>query len=184
MAKVKVDFDSQAAARKLLKKFDRLTESKRLLDEVGEATVDRIRFEARRGKPLNSSRRFPRLKDLTVQTRKRLEKFNSTHPSYAAGKSNTTFSGQLLDALEFDIRGGAVIVEVEDSKRTPYQTGPGSKSKSITNKEVDTFLRKIGFRFFTPQGVKKSPEVLKRVNRIVKAFLRRALRVQRRLDKI
>ena len=185
MAKVNVKFDELGATRKLLKTFDKVKANKQMNKEIGETTVKRIQGEARRQKPLNAKRRFPSLKQMTVAQRKRLAFFNKTHPSFGPGKSNLTLTGQLIDAVVFEVRNTSIFISVEESRRKGYKTGPGGRSKkTLTNKELDKILRKIGFKLFTPRGVDSDTKLKKRLKNILLRTLRRALGVSRRLDKL
>jgi len=182
MAKVKVRFDQAAAVDRVLKVFKKVKQNKQMNKEIGEFVTDRIRFEARREKPLNNSRKFPNLKDSTIENRRRLAKFNATHPSFTPPKSNATITGQLLEAVLYRVFRGAVEIFVSDKPRTPYRTGPSSRQKKvITNKEVDEFLRIIGFNIFTAKGINSDPKITKRINTIVKRTLRRALAIANKL---
>ena len=50
-------------------------------------------------KEVRDSGLSPRLRSSTIRGRKYLARYNSTHPSYSAGKSNLTITGELLDAI-------------------------------------------------------------------------------------
>ena len=144
--------------------------------EIGKFLVSRIQLEARRAKPLNNSRSFPSLKSITKQHRDYLKKFNSTHGAFKSGRSNLTFTGQLIDAITFKVKKGLVEIFVEKSSRTPYKTGPNSTAKGTpNNNKLAEILGKIGFVFMTKKGLESDPQIRKRVNNIVRRFLRRSL---------
>lgn len=180
MARVK--FNSKTAASNVLKKFNKVKSDERLNKEIGQFVVKRIRAEARRRKPLNNKRRFKDLSQLTIENRKRLEKFNRTDRNYSAEKSNLTFTGQLLDAITYRYLNNFLVIEVEDNKRKPYRTGPNSREKKVrTNREVQQFLLEISkdFAIFTTKGIKSENKIIKRIRSIVLRFLRRELKRSR-----
>jgi hypothetical protein len=178
MATVNIKFDFKAATNDLLRKFNKVKRNKQMNTEIGTFVTKRIQAEARRGKPINAQRKFPKLKSLTVAQRSRLAKLNRTTSVFSPGRSNLSFTGQLIDALMFKVKKDKIIVEVEDSRRRPYKTGADSIAKSTpSNKDLDKILRSIGFRMFTAQGIKREPKITKRVKSIVLRTLRRALKV-------
>jgi len=187
MAKVNFKFDSRSAANKVLKSFGKVKKSRQLNKEVAEFIIGRVAGEARRGKPLNDSRKFPKLKDSSVAIRDALKKsgLDKTHPAFTPPFSNVTITGQLVDALTFIFRFGALEIFVKKSPRKPYKFKVGkNKEKTPSNYDLDQELRSRGFKFFTGSGVKKSVQIRKRVNTIVKKALRRAIGVSQKLDKL
>lgn len=183
MAKVNVKFNVQAAVARLEKTFEKVKLNKQMNREIGELVTKDIRFQARRGKPLNKNRKFPDLKGSSIRIREELARFNSTHPSFSPPKSNATFTGQLLDAVTFKIVRGLVSIFVDNTKRKPIKTGRRTSEEEIfNNKEVDEYLRLLGFKIFTAQGVKNEKRLVKRINTIVKRTLRRALLIANKLD--
>jgi hypothetical protein len=190
MARVKVKFDSVAASKKLEMQFkDKVKFNRQMNEEIGEFLVQRIRSEARRGRPLNKSRRFPNLKSSSVRSRDRLSRFNKTGGPFRPSLSNLTLTGQLLDSIKFEFARAKGVIEVfARGKRKPYKTGPQRSARktpiSSRNEILDAELRKKGFKAFTPQGIKAESRITKRINNIVKRFLRRSLGVSKRLDKL
>lgn len=177
MAKVK--FNSQRAANDLFKQFNRVKKTKVMNDEIVDFLVERIKGEARRGRPLNNGRKFKALKSLTIENRRRLANFNKTHPAFAPTKSNLTFSGQLINAVSGSFERDVNIIEIAETKRTGYKTGPRSRDKNPpTNKELQQQLLKISksFAVFTDKGIRSDPKITKRIKNIVLRFLRRSLR--------
>lgn len=173
----KVRFDINGATKDLQVKVNEALKDERLEKDIGIFLTDRVRFMARSGKPLNNSRAFPSLKDMTIEQRKFLEKYNKTQRAYAASKSNLTFTGQLQDAVAFDrIRAGIFRLFVKDSRRKPYRIGRSKRGKALTNEEVDKFLRKRGFILFTTKGLKSDKNIPKRIKALLIRYLRRQLR--------
>lgn len=179
MATVKVKGLDQLE-NKVKKTFKDILDAKAMRTEIGEFLVERIQLEARRGRPLNDTRSLPDLKDSTKRIRQELSKLNPTHPSYQAGRSNVTFTGQLVDALAFRLRADRVIViRVAKTLRRILQ-GAISKPKSgipPNNRQVDRDLRDRGFFMFTVKGVDSEPKIRARINNIVKKYVRRAIKV-------
>ena len=175
----RVRFNSKRATQDLLRRFNKVKENKQLQKDIGEFIVARIKAEARRGRPLNDSRKFKPLKSLTIASRKRLAQFNKTHPTFSPRKSNLTFTGQLIDAVDYEVKDNDIFILVADSQRSPIRTGPNSRQrKTPTNQRLQQFLIDISksFAIFTGKGLKSEPRIAKRVKSIVLRFLRRSLR--------
>jgi hypothetical protein len=82
----------------------------------------------------------PKLMRSTVQARKRLQKYNSTHPDYSAGRSNLTFSGELLDAIRVKFI-TSKLTFVYDALKTKHKKYKGKKGRSkasgsISNRDL------------------------------------------------
>lgn len=176
MAKVNLKFNKQRLEADVIKRIESVTDSKELKQEIGLFATDRIRFQARVKKPLNDSGSFPSLKKVTVEQREYLEKFNTTDRTYQSGRSNLTFTGQLLNSVAFKTIRDGIELFFKGSRR-PYKTGPGSRAKKTpTNEELAEFLSKLGFEVFTKKGIEGDRKFNTQVNRIVRKFLRRSLR--------
>jgi hypothetical protein len=188
MAKVKIK-GLQAVEKNILDTFDKVRKGKALRLELGTFVVKRIQAEARRAKPLNNSRTFPALKDVTRLIREALSSINNTHVTFKANRSNLTFSGQLIDAISFVIaRNASIFIFVENTKRKlirdrddtfdiDSQAHNKRKAKETkTNRAVDRDLRRRGFKLYTAKGIEKEPRVSKRMNAITKKYIRRAIK--------
>ena len=179
--KVNVKFNSQSAAKSLAEKFNKVKLNRQMNEEIGEFVVERIKLQARRGKPLNDTGSFPDLKDVSVDIRKALSDVNATHPTFSPARSNITFTGQLINALTFSFNRSEGLIElfVAKTRRNKIRrlVQFGRDPQVVFNQTVDRRLRKRGFKMFTPRGVKMNNSVIKRINNIVKRTLRRALRV-------
>lgn len=205
MATVKIK-GIAAVEKQILDTFDKVKSSKQMNNEIGQFVVGRIQLEARRAKPLNDTRDLPELKESTKFIRANLEELNETHPAYRANRSNLTFTGQLIDAVVFEIGRQAIEIFVDATRRRPtkgfsfdrrgfrdlgslVREGGGNQfattaiarnvrdQKVKTNAEVDADLRKRGFFMYTARGIRSEPKVLKRINNIVKKFVRRAIKI-------
>lgn len=176
MAKVKFKFDRKRLEAQIVKEIDQVIDADPLKKEIGLFVTDRIRYQARIQQPLNSDSKFKDIKQRTIEKREYLEKYNKTHRTYEASRSNVTFTGQLLNSLGFNLvtRGVELIFKGE---RTPYNTGPNSRENNPpSNAEVDEFLREKGFFIFTKKGLEESDTLQKNIVRIIRKFLRRSLR--------
>lgn len=163
--------------KKYRETFKKVRKNKQMLNEVGKFSVDTIAMQARRGKPLNTTQKFPKLKPVSVGIRGHLSRNNTTHPTFKKQRSNLTFTGQLVDALQFTIDSSVLRVDVEDSLRWPVLKKDGSPSgKDMTNREVDADLRSRGFRMFTKKGIDSSNRFRLRINNILKKYVRRAIK--------
>lgn len=184
MAKVKVQFDAEAFSARVRQTFLKVKTNKELQSKIGEVVVKRVQGEARRKRPLNNSGTFPTLRKATVANRKRLAKYNTTHPTFSERRSNLSFTGQLIDAVGYKTGRDAVEVLVEDTSRKPYVTGKDGQraKKTPDNNELAGFLRDKGFQLFSAKGIRESKGISKQIRNQVLLFLRRALKVAQLRD--
>lgn len=108
--------------KSLKKIFNDVRREKRLLNEIGEFTKDRIVFEARKGNSLEGGikHKLPPLKKSTKAIRgaiKRSAPELIDDTFFKANRSNVTLSGQLLKSIKYLIKGGSVFISV-GGKRT------------------------------------------------------------------
>jgi len=176
MAKVNIKFNKARLQADLVKRIEKAMDAEPLKQEIGIFATDRIRFEARRGQPLNSERSFPKLKSLTVENREYLEKFNKTHRVFSPSRSNVSLTGQFLNSLGFQrIRFGVELLFL--GSRKPYRTGPNSVEKNPpTNAELAGHLSALGFKVFTKKGIESDRKFQNNIVRIVRKFLRSSLK--------
>lgn len=183
MARVK--FNPQISAENLKRELEKAADSTGLNKEWGNFLTERVRFEARRGKPLNDTRSFPELTDASKSIRAALATQNPTHPAFSPGKSNATFTGQLLDAVAFERkRSGLFELFVKKSRRRQLVTDRRER-QVVFNETVDRRLRRgvssvqFGtrkFEIFTSEGIKSDKKIPRRLKQILLRFLRRQLR--------
>ena len=177
MAKVKLK-GLGGIEKNIEKTFGKVRTSRAMRDDIGQFLVERVKAEARRAKPLNDTRSFPNLKESTKEIRKALAKTNQTHPTYKANRSNLTLTGQLIDAIIYKLKSGAVIsLEIDNNLRRPYVRKNKKPEPAKTNKQIDKELRERGFELYTAKGIDSEPRILKRINGIVRKYVRRAIKV-------
>ena len=163
---------------KVRKKFIAITKDKKLLNEIGEESVKRVKQFARRGKPLRdgAQRKFPKLSDATVAIRKFIAKYNATHPTYGANgkRKNVTITGQLVEAVQFTIKKNVVKLFIK-GRRQKYRNSKGQviKGQESDSAKVYKNLIKLNddYRFL---GMDEKGE--KRIKQIIKRNLRRLLK--------
>ena len=161
------------------KKFLKVVSNTSMLNKIGEVSVEKMQFQARKAKLLQGKKGLPGSfptgypKSSTVNIRKSLEKYNKTHGAYKASRGNLTFSGQLISALKFKVLRSGTIRFLIDGPRTPYKNKDGTARPTGSNKSVysDLLDRNQNFRII---GV--DDKLSKRINNIVRQFLRRALK--------
>lgn len=176
MAKVDIKFNRQKLQADIIKRIDKVIDADPLKKDIGIFATTRLRFEARKGTPLNDERNFPPLKPITIDNREYLARFNRTHPAFNEARSNVTLTGQLLNALGFQVisRGVELLFIGE---RRPYRTGPNSVANDTpTNQEVADYLAEKGFRVFTKKGIESDRKFSSNITQIVRRFLRRSLK--------
>lgn len=182
--KAKVKFPRAAITSKIVDQINNILKKPDLNKIVGDLVVDRIKFQAKRARPLNDAGVFKvPLAPSTVESRKRLENYNKTTAVYAPSRSNVSFTGQLLDSLRSkSLSAKGMLVEIFfDGRRIPYKTGKDSVAKltpgySSTNEELAKTLKTIGFVVFTKSGVEGHKQLIDRVVNTVKSYIRKNLR--------
>lgn len=116
MAKVTIKGIPQARDN-ALKFLKNTVKDKKFLDEMGQLTADQIR---RRTKDRREEYKQKDLKDLTVEVRSVLAEVNDTNEFFRKGKSNLTFTGQLLDSImhKVDVATGFISIFLKDKRIT------------------------------------------------------------------
>lgn len=178
MAGFKIKINKSALKTSFRQTLNNLLDDPKLQKEVGVFAVDRIRAFARKTKPLNKTRSFPKLQPSTVANRGRLAKLNRTQRTYAQPRSNLTLTGQLLDGLKFKITKKRIINVFTSGKRKMYRTSKNSFAKpNSVNSKNETLASVLSDKGFKIMGsFDKAGE--KRIRNIYLKFLRRKLRKQ------
>lgn len=177
MAKIK-NIDKLAnRLRRLLKD---VSEDKTMLTEIATFTVDRIVKSTRSGKSIPKGEKLADLATpWTVVNRNYLSKFNNTHELYKKGRSNLTFTGQLLDSFRYFIKNNEISFRfIGDHK--PYKTGKTRKRKKkksaskISNAELAEYMEKGDRSANRPARpfVGLDDKMIERIKRIVSKNIR------------
>lgn len=170
MSKTKVKFKLTNLQKKLRKIASDLKKEE-FAETVTSEIVKKIRndsFRFKTGKP------FKKLAPVTIESRKRLKKYNKTHPSYKASKPNLTFTGRLLDSIKGKIRrkDSSIILRIDVSgMHAPYKTALGEIGKPISNKKIRKNLAKIG-----RDPLELSKKATRNLTRILTAIIRERLK--------
>lgn len=179
---------------KLEKKIKQLLKdeiaTKDTLEQIGELTIERIKAFARSGYSLYQGKkeklkklsksyldmRHGMIKFRTINGKKvpfneADERLNEVDPDYFdPGKSQLTFTGQMLRALGYKAEKTQVVISVNDNKRA-------GKYKKLTNKQVADHVANNGRPFL---GLDKLG--VDRIKNILKANIRKAI-INNRLNK-
>ena len=184
MAKVNVNFNEKKFALTVRQTFQKVKQSKQLQNEIGQFLSDRIKAEAKRGTPLNRRRKYPALKQTSIEQRKRLGDLNPTGRPFRPSFSNTTLSGQLLNSITFKAGRDSVTIGPQGRRKPLVISSKGTREKLIrgvnaTNQELAVTLAKIGFVIFDAQTIQNESKIVSRLKNITLKFLRRALKVSK-----
>jgi hypothetical protein len=180
--KIKVNYPRVAINSRIVRQVNELLGEDGLSIEVGEIVQERIRFSARRGKPLNDSGSFKPLAPSTVENRQDLSGYNSTIDVYSPARSNLSFTGQLLNSIRYrKAKAQGFLIEILFSgDRNPYKTGPNSTAKltdaNRTNQALAKTLDDIGFTVFSKKGIEGNKELIRRIVNTVRSYIRKNLR--------
>ena len=165
----------------LKKKFKGAVSDRGMLKEVGEFSVDRIRANARKGKPARqdgSISKFPNLKESTKRIRKSLSKYNDTHATFRFNRSNVTFTGQLLDHVRFKILKDKIELFIKGSRRLYRErNNKVLKGQERTSEEVYKKLVELNTRY---KFLALDSKGIERTRRIVLRFLRKSLSLKKK----
>jgi hypothetical protein len=152
-----------------------------LKQEVGTFAVERVKYQARAGKPFNATDKFPELKDSTVKNRKYLGKYNTTHDVFDPEFSNLTITGELLDSLASLDEGDTLLRIAFTGMHKPYVGAKGQRiSKPIMNETLGKYLSEKGFNVFDKTLADKQ-QFVNRIKNICLGYIRRGLRVRNKL---
>lgn len=163
------------------KAFEKTTKNKQMYSDMGVFLTKRIQAQVKVGKPLNDTGKFPPLKNSTKAIRKGLADINHTAPNFKFNKSNLTFTGQLVEAIDYKVTPRTVLeVAVQNTKRIPYTNLDGRQDTTgpKKNSTLDRRLRAMGFIMFTAKGIEKNTKITKRLRSIALKYLRRSLKAQ------
>lgn len=156
--------------------FRKVINNKQMLDEIGSTVVTDVRDVTRnqdKSIPLELSE-LKLLKESWIIQRTRLAKTNATDRAFEDGRSNLTFTGQLLNSMKHIVIGPGKLQIIFADMHTGYKSATGRVSKSIENSKIAKYVAEQGRPFF---GVR--PSMRRQVNRIVKQYVKRALLVAR-----
>ena len=155
--------------------------------EVGELVVREVKAGVRRQKPYvsYSRARYAPLSDSTIRQRNVLSKFNRTQRTYSERRSNLTFTGQLVDAISYDVVSGGVKILVEPTRRRSYLTGGrrrrgvrGFVRSLVNNRELAEIHARGGFNLprrilFNQSGFDNDESLQRRVRRVFAKRIRK-----------
>jgi len=160
------------------KKFIAIQKDKKMLKEIAQFSIDRIKAFARSSKPMREGKKdkFPTVRPGTARSRKEIAASNPTHSTYkSSGKGkNLTITGQLIEATKFKIKGSIIKIFVE-GRRTLYRNKQGKVIKNQeknSEKIYDKLTRRV--RNYAFLGMDEKGEA--RIRNIIKRNLRRLLR--------
>jgi len=169
MSNAKVTFKLDNLQKKIRKVASDLKK-----DEFGERIrneiVNKVRTDAFRFK---TGKKFRKLHPMTIESRKRLAKYNKTHPDYSPSKPNLTFTGRLLDSVKARIQAKAssIILKIDVSgMHAPYKSSLGEIGKATSNRKIRKELAAIG-----RDPLELSKKANRRLTRILTAIIKERL---------
>ena len=157
--------------------FEKVIASKQLLNEVGEIVITDIKEQTRvRGKSIpNKLADLKLLKEAWIKRRTKLASSNNVDRDFEDGRSNLTFTGQLLNSLSSLIPGPGKLRIYLKGIHKAYRNQDGEKiSRDLSNEKLAEYVEKQGRPFL---GVRRV--ITNRINRLVRTYVRRALRVKK-----
>lgn len=132
----------------MARRLNKFIQNRTLLKQIGDIALKAVVGNLKNGKTMASGQ-LKKLKPLSaawIKERKRLADLNRTSPVYSPSRSNVSFTGQLLDAFEIDLRRskqGIVRIDVDDDRQPYVISRRGTKAKNTpSNDDLIDFLRK------------------------------------------
>jgi hypothetical protein len=156
--------------------FKKVIANKQMLDEVGQTIVTDVVEQTRNERSIPLGKELRLLKEGWITRKARITSVNQPDPNYEEGKSNLTFTGQLLNSFTWAIESVGVIKLFFKDNHKPYNIlGERKKQPApLANEDLAKYIAESGRPFV---GVR--PTIKRRINRIVKTYLKRALVVAR-----
>ena len=182
--KVQIRYPKGKISAVVNKQLSSIIDTDELAEVVGRPLIERIKFEAKRGTPLNNAGSFKPLAKSTIENRIELAKYNKTATVYKENRSNLSFTGQLLDSLQFrriksDGKSLKILVFF-GGDREMYNIGPKTKAtateRNRTNDSLAATLAEIGFRVFSKDGIEKKTALMNRITNAIRSYIRKKLR--------
>ena len=155
MAKMVKIKNIDKVSRTLRDVFKNVAKEQVVLDAIGKMMLDRILFNARRGRSLENNVSpvpFKNLKPITKTIRRVVQKTSpqSVDPQFfKPNKANVTFTGQLLDSLSFKSKKNSVAITIsgrrqnidfESLKRKLSTTSGGAVRNTAFNRRAQFAL--------------------------------------------
>lgn len=169
----KVTIDLSKVTRKL-EEIEKNFTSKELLEPVSKIVITDIQRETRSKKGFDESGKRKNLPSpLSTEWSRYKDKLagiNKTHPTYGKGRSNLTFTGQLLNSLKAFFERNTITIKPTGTHRG-YKQIRGGRSKDVENEKIAEGLESLGYKFL---GVDDKTE--KKIKTEITRFIRRLLR--------
>lgn len=158
--------------------FNKVIKSNAMLNEIGSEIVFDIKDQTQsKAKSIPNKERLKPLTKAWIKRKEFLSRFNQTDPQYQLGKSNLTFTGQLLRSLTHKIVGTGKVDVFFDGEHDPYVNADGeSIGDSVGNQIIADGLAERGRPIV---GIRKL--TARKITRIVRTYVRRALNVAKLL---
>lgn len=156
--------------------FGKVINNNRMLDEVGQLLVSDVVEQTRNEKSIPlGGKDLKLLKEKWITRKGRLATVNTPDANYQEGKSNLTFTGELLNSFKWFIQGpGKILLKFDGTHKKYKNLSGGGGGSGSSNEEIADGLASRGRPFV---GVR--PVIRRRVQRIVKDYVKRALVVAR-----
>jgi hypothetical protein len=113
--------------------------SQKVLNDSGKFFVERIKAFTRSGKSLAlGGSKLRDLADITIEFRKEYKKAGGlVHETFRPQKSQLTVTGQMLDAVKYEIDGTKINVFVEGTKRDPNLPAGDKTNAELAQENAD-----------------------------------------------
>lgn len=169
MSKVKVTMKLDNLKQKIKRIANELKQDE-FGDHIRDQIVEKIRNDAFRFK---TGKQFKRLAPITIENRKKLSKYNKTHPDYSPSKPNLTFTGRLLNSVKARItsKASSIILKIDVSgSHAPYKYKGKEVGKRVSNKSIREGLASNG-----RDPLELSKKAKRNLSRIITAIIKERL---------
>jgi len=133
-AGIEISIDSVVTKTSGKRAVTRAVSESGILEEIAEFVIKSIRD---RNNP-STGKNFKQLRDVTINWRGEMEKYNPTHPDYAQAKSNLTLSGEFIDSIKAKLIKSRLSVFVRPTGSHPgYFGANGLPTRKKQPKNID-----------------------------------------------
>ena len=154
--------------KKIQDAVNSLTKDKAKLSKLAAKIVNNIKGDTYNGETYKG-KKFPGLAKSTIDTRKYLSDYNSTATDYRATRSNATFTGELIEAIDYDIKGGKIVIEAKGN-HSPYKGKRGAYKHTPRYSDILKGLWDLGREIMGVSNVNRKI-ILSEVKRIIRRSL-------------
>lgn len=134
--------DFKHTKAKINKAIKQSVDSKKVLNKVAEQVTKNVKANTREGIDYKG-KKFAGLADSSIEQRDYLADYNRTHADYSSGRSNATLTGELVDAIGFEVKNEKITIEAKGTHRA-YKGKRGKYKHTSSHADILNALWDLG----------------------------------------